>query len=297
MQLHPDFQHNSANSYGGQHMGFDDHEGMTQHLKCVKAMQDQATALSNSVQNLQQQLQDLQLPDQLQQELVPIQDHVLKTSQDLNRLLNEQKRKSADAERLEGQAVQARLEAAAAADRIQQCQDSLQAVQDTLAAKKHEIYLKRQEAQFKAAELEFHRQQLQHVSQEQRQAEELIQNSLDHTAGQSLSFPQRMLHPGSKADSRPQPMAPPHAQLPDIPRQDGENGGGVFTKLKGSMDKARMIGHKVVPSFGPDKGRLAQAVAGEQEAALSSGSSQARIAHQQELALAAKSTAPHSRSL
>lgn len=39
--------------------------------------------------------------------------------------------------------------------------------------------MQKQEAQFKAAELEFHEQQLQHVSEEQRQAEELIQNSLD----------------------------------------------------------------------------------------------------------------------
>ncbi len=48
-------------------------------------LQDQATALSNSVQDLQQQLKDLQLPDQIQQELVPIQDKVRKTTQDLNR--------------------------------------------------------------------------------------------------------------------------------------------------------------------------------------------------------------------
>ena len=48
-------------------------------------LQDQATALSNSVQDLQQQLKDLQLPDQIQQELVPIQDSVRKTTQDLNR--------------------------------------------------------------------------------------------------------------------------------------------------------------------------------------------------------------------
>ena len=48
-------------------------------------LQDQATALSNSVQDLQQQLKDLQLPDQIQQELVPIQDNVRKTTHDLNR--------------------------------------------------------------------------------------------------------------------------------------------------------------------------------------------------------------------
>jgi hypothetical protein len=48
-------------------------------------LQDQATALSNSVQDLQQQLKDLQLPDQIQQELGPIQDSVRKTTQDLNR--------------------------------------------------------------------------------------------------------------------------------------------------------------------------------------------------------------------
>lgn len=40
-------------------------------------------------------------------------------------------------------------------------------------------FMQKQEAQFKAAELEFHQQQLQQVSEEQRQAEELIQNSLD----------------------------------------------------------------------------------------------------------------------
>ena len=48
-------------------------------------MQDQATALSNSVHDLQQQLQSLQLPDQIQHELQPIQDDVSRTSQDLNR--------------------------------------------------------------------------------------------------------------------------------------------------------------------------------------------------------------------
>ena len=48
-------------------------------------LQDQATALSNSVQDLQQQLQDLQLPEHVQQELVPIQDRVRKTTNDLNR--------------------------------------------------------------------------------------------------------------------------------------------------------------------------------------------------------------------
>lgn len=48
-------------------------------------LQDQATALGNSVQDLQQQLKDLQLPDQIQQELVPIQDSVRKTTHDLNR--------------------------------------------------------------------------------------------------------------------------------------------------------------------------------------------------------------------
>lgn len=37
--------------------------------------------------------------------------------------------------------------------------------------------LQKQEAQFKAAELEFHKEQLQHVSKEQRHAEEHIHNS------------------------------------------------------------------------------------------------------------------------
>lgn len=45
------------------------------------------------------------------------------------------------------------------------------------------LTLQKQEAQFKAAELEFHQQQLQHVSEEQRQAEELIQISLDQNGG------------------------------------------------------------------------------------------------------------------
>ncbi len=45
------------------------------------------------------------------------------------------------------------------------------------------LTLQKQEAQFKAADLEFHQQQLQHVSEEQRQAEELIQISLDQNGG------------------------------------------------------------------------------------------------------------------
>ena len=48
-------------------------------------MQDQATALSHSVQDLQQQLRSLQASDRIQQELQPIQDDVKRTSQDLNR--------------------------------------------------------------------------------------------------------------------------------------------------------------------------------------------------------------------
>ena len=41
------------------------------------------------------------------------------------------------------------------------------------------LVLQKQEAQFKAAELEFHQKQLQHVSEEQRQAEEQIHVSLE----------------------------------------------------------------------------------------------------------------------
>lgn len=57
------------------------------HRLCNKtlAMQDQATALSHSVQDLQQQLRSLQASDRIQQELQPILDDVKRTSQDLNR--------------------------------------------------------------------------------------------------------------------------------------------------------------------------------------------------------------------
>ncbi len=37
------------------------------------------------------------------------------------------------------------------------------------------------------------------------------------------------------------------------------SGEGIFNKLKGGMDKARMMGQKVVPRFGPDRERMAQA--------------------------------------
>ena len=56
--------------------------------------------------------------------------------------MSEQRQKNADAERLEGQALKARVEASAAAERIQQCQSTLQAAEGKLAAKKHEISLK-----------------------------------------------------------------------------------------------------------------------------------------------------------
>ncbi len=56
--------------------------------------------------------------------------------------MGEQRQKNADAERLEGQAMKARMEASAAAERIQHCQNSLQAAEGRLAAKKHEINLK-----------------------------------------------------------------------------------------------------------------------------------------------------------
>ncbi len=58
------------------------------------------------------------------------------------RLVGEQRQKNADAERLEGQAMKARMEASAAAELIQHCQSSLQAAEGRLAAKKHEINLK-----------------------------------------------------------------------------------------------------------------------------------------------------------
>ncbi|KAA6429818.1 MAG: hypothetical protein FRX49_00250 [Trebouxia sp. A1-2] len=255
MQPHPSFQHLNSRSQPG-NSSQDAPQAMTQHLQYVKAMQDQATALSNSVQDLQQQLKDLQLPDQIQQELVPIQDSVRKTTQDLNRLVGEQRQKNADAERLEGQAMKARMEASAAAERIQYCQNSLQAAEGRLAAKKHEISLKKQEAQFKAAELEFHQQQLQHVSEEQRQAEELIQISLDQNGGHSMAIPERV-HPHRAH----QQMAAPHAAMPDMPsyEQGSGSGEGIFNKLKGGMDKARQMGQKVVPNFGPDRERMAQA--------------------------------------
>lgn len=54
----------------------------------------------------------------------------------------EQRQRNADAERLEAEAWKARMEAKAAADRIQRCQNSLQAGESKLAAKKHEISLK-----------------------------------------------------------------------------------------------------------------------------------------------------------
>lgn len=290
MQPHPSFQHLNSRSQPG-NSSQDAPQAMTQHLQYVKAMQDQATALSNSVQDLQQQLKDLQLPDQIQQELVPIQDNVRKTTQDLNRLVGEQRQKNADAERLEGQAMKARMEASAAAERIQHCQNSLQAAEGRLAAKKHEINLKKQEAQFKAAELEFHQQQLQHVSEEQRQAEELIQISLDQNGGHSIAIPERM-----QPHRAHQQMAAHHAAMPDMPsyEQGSGNGEGIFVKLKGGMDKARLMGQKVVPRFGPDRERMAQAITDEQQAALSSGSTQARIAHQQELAFGSGSTTSRS---
>ena len=58
------------------------------------------------------------------------------------RLVDAQRQKNADAERLEGQALKARTEARMAADRIQDCQRSLQTEEGRLAAKKHEINLK-----------------------------------------------------------------------------------------------------------------------------------------------------------
>ena len=48
-------------------------------------MQDQASALSHSVQDLQQQLRSMQARDRVQQELQPIQDDVKRTYQELNR--------------------------------------------------------------------------------------------------------------------------------------------------------------------------------------------------------------------
>lgn len=54
--------------------------------------------------------------------------------------------------------------------------------------------MQKQEARFKAAELEFHEQQLQHVSEEQREAEELIQNSLDSGGLHSCLVPTCSTH-------------------------------------------------------------------------------------------------------
>ncbi|KAL3146817.1 hypothetical protein ABBQ38_014794 [Trebouxia sp. C0009 RCD-2024] len=272
--MHP--SHSSINRHP-EYNRQDAPQGMDQHFHHIKTMQDQATVLSHSVQDLKQQLRFLQLSDNIQLELQPIQDHVRRTSQDLDRLVEEQRQKNTEAEQLEAKAVRARREAEVAADRIQQCQSSLQAAEDRLAAKKHEISHNKQEAQFKAAELEFHEQQLQHVSEEQRQAEELIQNSLD-SGGKPLpnSVPSPLKHRS------------PREVMPDIPKygQTSETGEGIFDKLKGSMDKARMMGSRVVPNFGQHSPPHPQAVAGQQEAALSAGSQQASIAHQQEIALA-----------
>ena len=56
-----------------------------------------------------------------------------------HRLLGEQRQMNANAQRLEGQAVKARLEASAAAERIQHCQNNLEAEESRLAAKIREI--------------------------------------------------------------------------------------------------------------------------------------------------------------
>ena len=53
--------------------------------------------------------------------------------------MSEQRQRNADAERLEEQALKARMEATAAADRIQHCQNTLQAAESKLAAKKQEL--------------------------------------------------------------------------------------------------------------------------------------------------------------
>ena len=125
MHTRPAFSHfGSRNTLDGQ-QGHNAPQGITQHLQHVKAMQvslhqivigrclckaeaaichnitwkaathckrqmlvqDQATALSNSVHSLQQQLRELEVPDEMQQELVPIQDKVRETSLDLKRLV------------------------------------------------------------------------------------------------------------------------------------------------------------------------------------------------------------------
>lgn len=279
--MHPHPSQSSLNRHPG-YNSQDAPQGMEQHLQHVKVMQDQATALSHSVQDLKQQLRFLQLSDNIQLELQPIQDDVRRTSQDLDRLVEEQRRKNTEAEQLEARALKARGEAKVAAGRIQRCQSSLQAAEDKLAAKKHEISHKKQEARFKAAELEFHEQQLQHVSEEQREAEELIQNSLD-----SGGKPLLISDPNSS-----RPYLSPHDGMPDTSdySQTSETGEGIFDKLKGSMDKARMMGSRVVPNFGQNNPRHAQAVAGQQETALSAGAQQALVAHQQEVALAGLSS-------
>lgn len=40
--------------------------------------------------------------------------------------------------------------------------------------------------------------------------------------------------------------------------QTSETGEGIFNKLKGSMDKARQMGSRVVPHFGPNNDYHAQ---------------------------------------
>ena len=40
--------------------------------------------------------------------------------------------------------------------------------------------------------------------------------------------------------------------------QTSETGEGIFNKLKGSVDKARCMGSRVVPHFGPNNDRHAQ---------------------------------------
>lgn len=44
--------------------------------------------------------------------------------------------------------------------------------------------------------------------------------------------------------------------------QTSETGEGIFDKLKGSMDKARMMGSRVVPNFGQNNPRHAQVTCG-----------------------------------
>ena len=68
--------------------------------------------------------------------------HVSHVAAVVCRLIADQRVKNAAAEKLEEQALQARMHAEAAGERIQQCQDSLQAAERLLAEKRRELTTK-----------------------------------------------------------------------------------------------------------------------------------------------------------